>query len=354
MAGRAIGLDIGTTHVRAVELDVGGTGLARGGAGTLLKYAELPLPAGAVGDGEIHEVSTVASVLKRLWAKGRFSTRMVISGVGSQRVVVREMDLPSLPMAQLRQSLPFQVGEMLPMPADEALLDFYPTSERDGENGRLLRGILVAAAKSTVSSQVLAIESAGLRPVMIDLNAFALLRAQSVNDWGNQTVAFIDIGARTTNVIVSADGTPRFVRTLPAGGQDATDAVSTALKVSTVDAERMKKEIGVGFAVPEQTKLGADALTTTTKAFVESVRNTFVFYSQNNPSGPIQHVVLTGGGAHLPGLGQYLASAMRLPVSFGDGLARVKVNKHLRTTVLDGRESLVAICVGLAMGKVGI
>jgi type IV pilus assembly protein PilM len=93
---------------------------------------------------------------------------------------------------------------------------------------------------------------------------------------------------------------------------------------------------------------------TTTKAFVESVRNTFVFYSQNNPSGPIQHVVLTGGGAHMPGLGQYLASAMRLPVSFGDGLARVKVNKRQRSTILDGRESLVAICVGLAMGKVGV
>ena len=116
----------------------------------------------------------------------------------------------------------------------------------------------------------------------------------------------------------------------------------------------MKKEIGVGFAVPEQVKLGADALTTTTRAFVESVRNTFVFYSQNNPAGPIQHVALTGGGSHLPGLGQYLASAMRLPVSFGDGLARVRVNKRLRTTVLDGRESLVAVCVGLGMGQVGV
>ncbi len=352
MAVRAIGLDIGTTHVRAAEVDVSG-GSAKGVAGSLLKYAELPLPPGAVGDGEIHEVSTVASVVKRLWGRGRFSSKQVISGVGSQRVVVREMDLPSLPLPQLRQSLPFQVGEMLPMAADEALLDFFPTAEIDGDNGKMLRGILVAASKTTVQNQVMAIESAGLHPVMVDLNAFAMLRAQSVSDWENQTVAFMDIGARTTNVIVAAQGVPRFVRTLPAGGQDATEAVSSAMKVSAQDAERMKKEIGVGFAVPEQLKIGADALMTTTKAFVESVRNTFVFYSQNNPSGPIQHVVLTGGGAHMPGLGQYLASAMRLPVSFGDGLARVKVNKRLRTTILEGRESLVAICVGLSMGKVG-
>ncbi len=354
MAVSAIGLDIGTTCVRAVEVDTASGGSSKGSGGALMRYAELPLPSGAVGDGEIHEVATVASVLKRLWGKGRFSTRQVISGVGSQRVVVREMDLPSLPMAQLRQSLPFQVGEMLPMAADEALLDFYPTAEIDGDNGKLLRGIMVAASKTTVQNQVMAIESAGLRPVMVDLNAFALLRAQSVSDWGNQTVAFMDVGARTTNIVVAEGGVPRFVRTLPAGGQDATDAVSSAMKVSIQDAERMKKEIGVGFAVPEQLRLGSDALMTMTKAFVESVRNTFVFYSQNNPSGPIQHVVLTGGGAHMPGLGQYLASAMRLPVSFGDGLARVKVNKRLRTTTLDGRESLVAICVGLSLGKAGV
>jgi len=352
VATRAIGLDIGTTHVRAAEVDVPSAGPARPGAATLLRYAELPLPSGAVGDGEVHEVTTVASVLKRLWGKGHFSTRRVISGVGNQRVVVREMELPSLPMDQLRQSLPFQVGEMLPMSADEALLDFYPTGEFDGDNGKVLKGILVAAGKPTVASHVTAIETAGLEPVMVDLNAFALLRAQSVPDWGSQTVAFVDIGARTTNVIVSVGGVPRFVRTVPAGGQDATEAVSTGMKVSTQDAEKLKREIGVGFAVPEQYKPGAEALTVTTRAFVESIRNTFVFYSQNNPGGPIQHVALTGGGAHLPGLGQYLASAMRLPVSFGDGLARVRVNKRLRTTVLEGRESLVAVCVGLAMGRV--
>ena len=292
-------------------------------------------------------------MLKRLWAKGKFSTKQVISGVGSQRVVVREMEIPSLPMTQLRQSLPFQVGEMLPMSTDEALLDFYPTAELNSDTGgRTLRGIIVAAPKATVASHVLAIESAGLRPTMVDLNAFALYRAQATGDWGGQTVAFVDIGARTTNVLVVADGAPRFVRTLPSGGQDATDAVSSALQVSVQDAEQLKREIGIGFTVAEEYKLGAEALTTTSRTLVEAIRNTFVYYAGNNPGGAIQHVVLTGGGAHLPGLGQYLASASRLPVSFGDGLASVKVAGRVRASMEDGRESLVPICVGLAFGEV--
>lgn len=351
MAVRSIGLDIGSTHVRAAEVEVASRGTARGGNAQLIRFAELPLPAGAVADGGVHEVQTVASVLKRLWVKGKFTSRNVISGVGNQQVVVREMDVPSLPMKELRQALPFQVQELLPMSADEALLDFYPTSEQDGDSGKVLRGIMVAAAKSTVSQHVLAIESAKLAPIMIDLNAFALFRAQAVADWGGSTVAFVDIGARTTNILVAANRVPRLVRTIPAGGQDATDAVASSLRVSATDAERIKREMGVGLAVQEDRKAGAEALTQTSRALAEAIRNTFVFYAQNNPGAPIQHVSLTGGGSHLPGLGQYLASAVRLPVSFGDGLARVRVNKKMHASLLEGRESLVAVCVGLALGE---
>ncbi len=352
MAVRVIGLDIGTTHVRAAEVEHSGRGPGSGTA-TLVKYAELALPVGAASDGEVNEVATVASTIKRLWSKGHFSHRNVISGIGNGRTVVREMDIPSLPMPQLRQSLPFQMGEMLPMSTDEALLDFFPTSEEDGDQGKLLRGILVAISKATVSQHIAAIESAGLTPKMVDLNAFALYRSQAVADWGDQTVAFVDIGARTTNVLVASRGIPRLVRILPSGGNDVTDAVAGALKVTTQEAEQSKRQIGIGFAVDPSLQPGAEAVASTSRALVDAIRNTFVFYSQNNTGGPIQHVALTGGGSHLPGLGQFLASAVRLPVSFGDGLARVKVSRALKAGTLDGRESLVAASVGLAFGEVG-
>jgi type IV pilus assembly protein PilM len=353
VAVRVIGLDIGTTHVRAAEVEHSGRGPGSGHA-TLLKYAELALPAGAVSDGEVKEVATVASTLKRLWSKGHFSHRNVVSGVGNGRTVVREMQVPSLPLPQVRQSLPFQTGEMLPMSTDEALLDFYPTSEEDGDQGgKMLRGILVAISKATVSQHVAAIESAGLTPQMVDLNAFALYRAQAVPDWGDQTVAFVDIGARTTSVLVASTGLPRLVRILPAGGSDVTEAVAGAMKSTTQEAEQTKRQIGIGFAVDPSLKPGADALAITCRALVDAIRNTFVFYSQNNASGPIQHVALTGGGSHLPGLGQFLASAVRLPVSFGDGLSRVKAARSLKSTTMEGRESLLAVSVGLAFAEVG-
>jgi len=347
VATRVIGLDIGTTQIRAAEVEVSG------GVGTLVNYATAPVPAGAVGDGEVLETTSIASALKQLWASAKFSNKNVAIGVGNQRVVVREIDVPELPMADLRRSLAFQVQDLLPMSTDEALLDFYPTSQVPGENGAsALRGILVAAGKAMVSNTVLAVESAGLTPALVDLNAFAILRAQLTPQWSQQTVAFVEIGARTTNVIISQGGMPRFIRTLAAGGHDVTMAVSSVLSVPSSEAEAIKREVGVNMPVAEHRKAAADAVLATTKSQVDAIRNTFVYYAGNNPGAGIQHVVLTGGGALLPGFGQYLASASRLPASFGSGMSRVRAGKRVTPQMLQGQEALMANVIGLAMSEV--
>lgn len=351
MATRVIGVDIGTTQVRAAEVELSGKGPGAGGSATLVNFATAPLPAGVVGDGEVLDTAGLAAVLKQLWASAKFSDKQVVVGFGNQRTVLRELELSSMPLAELRSSLPFQVAEMLPMSADEALLDFYPTAEVEVDGAKQLRGILVAASKHAVANAIVAVEAAGLRPIGVDLSAFALLRAQVFGDWAQQVVALVDIGARTTNVVVAQNGMPRFIRVLPSGGAEATDAVASAMKVSLPEAEEYKRRIGIGTEVGPEYQLAKDAIATTTKTLVDAVRNTFVYYAGNNPGAGIQHVVITGGGSHLPGLGQYLASASRLPVSFGDGFSRVKVAKKATTSVA-GYETLGAIAVGLGMMEV--
>lgn len=343
---RAIGLDIGTSAVRAAEIEFGS---GRSGA-TLVKYEELPLPVNVIRDGEVADQQIVASALKELWAKGKFGAKDVIVGVGNQRVAVRELSLPWLPMTQLRQSLPYQVQDMLPMATDDALLDFYPTDEIDGQNGRTLDGLLVAAAKDTVAANLLAVEAAGLRPVMVDLNAFALLRGMTRGRLGSQTVALVDIGARITNVVVVEAGVPRFVRALPSGGQDVTDAVARTLGASNQDAELLKRDIGVGIAVPPEYRETAESVLHITHNLLESVRGSFSYFnSQRNRH--IDVIALTGGGAKLPGLGQLLASSTRLNVQLGDPLEALEVSKAIGGRErFTGRESTMALPLGLAMG----
>jgi type IV pilus assembly protein PilM len=346
---RVIGLDIGTTHVRATELEFTGSRAAT--TPTLVRCHEAPLPAGAVRDGEVADIAAVSTALRRLWAEAKFSSRECVIGVGNQRVVVRELDMPWMPLAQVHASLPFQVQDLLPMPVEEALLDYVPTGETTKPEGRFYRGLLVAASRDTVNNNVLATEGAGLRPRVVDLNAFALQRALARGDFADRTVALVDIGARVTNVIVTSHGVPRLVRMVPSGGQNATDAVARALGVSGPEAEGIKREIGLGFGTSGPPG-AAEAVDGAVRPLVEAVRNTFVYYAGNHPGEGIEVAVLTGGGAHLPGLGQYLASASRVPVVLGDPLSGIKAAKGSGRDGVLGRESSLAMSVGLAYGVV--
>jgi len=349
---RRVGLDIGVTHVRAAEVELSGKSADPHARGTLTGFAQVPIPAGAVVGGDVLDVPAVTSAVKKAMAAAGTTTKDVVVGVGSESVIVREIELPELPMDQLRSSLPFQVSEMLPMSPSEALLDFYPTSHRvDGAVG-LLRGILVAAPKGVVSQRLLAVEGAGLRPRAVDLNAFALVRAQTTSEFDGRVVAFVDIGARTTSVAIIQDGEPRLVRTLASGGHDTTDAISSALHVDAHKAEEIKVQTGLGNSGPQPVQGAEEPITTTTRALVETIRNTFVYYTSNNPGGAIELVVISGGGAHLAGLGQYLASATRLPVRYGSAFARVTPGKKVSAESLRGLEARVAVAIGLALGEV--
>ena len=346
---RVIGLDIGTTAIRAAEIEFE-SGSPDHGSATLMRVGEVALPPDAVRDAEVREPQTVSSAIKQLWSKGRFSSNKAVVGVGNQRVIVRDLDLPWLPIDELKRSLPFQTQELLPVASDEVLLDFFPTGEFTGAEGKTVRGLFVAAVKDTVVANVLAVEGAGVMPTMVDLNAFAISRAQTRGELGDRVIAFVDIGARVSNVVISDRGVPRLVRIIPAGGQDVTDAVASSLQVTSAEAERIKREVGVGMGVDGAGPQASEAISTVTRTLIDTIRSTFSFYTGHNQTRPIEQLVLTGGGAMLPGLGQYLASASRLPAMMGNPTTGISLAKSVDQKILQGRENLFTLAIGLAHG----
>jgi len=322
-----------------------GTGMAR--PASLVRYAEATLPAGAMRDGEVVQAEVVSTTLRQLWSKARFGTKDVVIGVGNQRVLVREFDLPWLPDNQIKQALPFHVQGVLPMSTDDALLDFLPISEFEGRSGRTLKGMLVAAQRDTVNTNVLAVVGAGLRPTMVDLNAFALLRSVCRGDLAGRTVAVVDVGAHLTHVVVSQGGVPRLARTLPSGGQAVTDAVSSAAGIGRPEAEDAKRALGMGYTGDGEPAVAGQAVTEAAQKLLEAVRGTIGFYSNSNRQAPVEAVLLTGGGASLPGFGQYLATLVRLPVQVADVLAGVRVRKG---SLPPATAAVAALPIGLAYG----
>src|SRR5918997_4971725 len=191
-----IGLDIGSSSIRAVEVRRTKDGHA------LTNFGQVPLPAGTVQSGILQDPVAVTSALKQLWAACKFDTRKVMLGVTNPQLVVREMSVSNLPAKELRKSLPFQVRDMLPLAVERSLLDFHPLEE-PGDNPTV-RGLLIAMPKEAVLTTVDAVERAGLHVAAVDLASFALLRAACRLD--TQVEAILDIGADVTNVIVHADG----------------------------------------------------------------------------------------------------------------------------------------------------
>ena len=355
----AIGLDIGTSVVRAAELSFGRSGV------TLERFGQLVLPPDAVNDGQVVDGDAVAKALRKLWSATKLSHRRVVLGVANQRVIVRQLELPWLARGELAASLPFQVQDLLPMPVDQAVLDFFPIEElTDGSGHRTLKGLLVAAARETVLANVRAAELAGLTVEAVDLTPFAVLRSLGRQTGSAvETEALIDIGARVTNIVVHSGGVPRFVRILLAGGQDVTDAVSEHLRVPPAQAELLKQEAG---RAPEGGLLaGVDAtgaadfdevlrtVSSTAQDFVTEVRGSLDYYAASNPMAPVERLVVTGGGSRLEGLLDRLSAATRLPVVAGDPMGSVRIGRTgLDDAQLHFVTPLAAVPVGLALGAI--
>jgi type IV pilus assembly protein PilM len=345
MAGVAIGLDIGRDVIRAVE--VANPGRAKP---TIVRYAEVPLPDGAVRSGEVREIDTVGSAIRKLWQTGGFKSKRVVLGMGNQRVLARELTVPRMPLNQIKESLPFQVQELLPVPVKEALLDFYPISESAGEHGPVVNGLLIAAIKDAVLANVNAVRKGGLEPAQVDLIPFALTRALTRGLYSRGTVALVDIGNSTTNVVVATNGVPQFVRMIPVGGDDVTRALVAQLEVGPQQAEMLKVQRGF-YGPPTGNpadQRASEIIHATTMELLGNLRNTMNFYSNSHPTDPIQGVVISGGGSQLTGIGQALSELMRVPVVQADPFQGLEVARSARISQL--QQYTLTVALGLAIG----
>lgn len=346
-----VGLDIGTSAVRAAELGVSGE------AATLHKFGQVALPPGAVRDGEIVHPDAVTTAVRQLWQTVRFGSKNVVLGVANQRVVVRQVDLPWMPEKELRKSLQFQVGDLIPMPVDEAVLDVHPLEEVVADDGRrLLRVMLVAAGKEMVRVAVDAVAKAGLKPVAVDLAPFAVLRSlgggSGVMGLDTESEAIIDVGAHVTNIVVHQNTVPQFIRVLLLGGDDLTDQIAERMGVDAATAEGTKATLALGTDPTHVESHPAQrALETGAAQWIEEVRQSLEYYvSQNGVR--LSRIVLTGGGSQLRGLAQRLATNSRLPVVVASPLAGLKLGRTgLAPDQLASVQARMAVSVGLALGR---
>jgi len=345
MASNIVGVDIGSASIRAVEVSNAASNNPRA-----VKCGEIALPPGAVRRGEVLEANTVATALKRLWSQAGFSSKKVVLGIGNQRVLARDLSVPLMPLGQIRESLPFHVQDLLPMPVSEAVLDFYPLREVEGEGGRMISGLLIAAAKETVLTNLSATRMAGLKPIGVDLIPFALTRMISRTDRTSAPIVVIDIGESTTSFVYSVKGVPQFVRLIGMGGGDVTRAIAGRLTMDDASAEKAKRTLGLAAEhISEADRPIVEIIYELTSELVTSIRNTLTYVANTHGATNIERIVLSGNGARLAGLTRVLAEYTRIPVTVAEPFDDMPMSSKVKKTdprALNG----MAVALGLTLG----
>jgi type IV pilus assembly protein PilM len=342
-----IGLDIGSSAVRAVQLSRG-----RDGRVVMDRLGQVLLEVDAVVDGVIRDPAAVTEAITILWDQFGFKGRKAALGLANQQVIVRPVDLPAIPRDdRFDESMRFMAAEHLPVPLEEVEFDHQLIEEHTTEDGRsMMRVLLVAADKLTVAATVDVVKAARLTPIALDLDAFAQIRAlrdprATVERFGpGSGEAVVNIGAHLTSLVVHRNGTPRFVRTVALGGESITESLAAAFDLDWEAAETIKS-IAPGSSSPY-----TDLLTERIARLVEEVRNSLAYYRTLAGAVGVEHVTLTGGSSLIPGLDDRLAQALTVDVEQGRPFRGVTVGDvPLSPAELEAAQPFFAVAVGLAL-----
>jgi type IV pilus assembly protein PilM len=233
-----VGLDIQPGFVAAVQARVNGSVLAE-------RAAALPLPADTVRDGEVTDVAALSESLRELFSGSGLSKRVRI-GVANQRTVLRTLELPPLTdRKELAAAVQFQAQDQVPMPLNNAVLDFHPLGVIDTPNGPRQRVVLVAAQRDMIERLLSAVRGAGLRPEGIDLSAFAMIRSLYRSDpEGASRVLYLNVDG-LTNLAIAEGHVCRFTRVVGSGLEGMAVEVAERRGIALSEARELLAEVNL-------------------------------------------------------------------------------------------------------------
>jgi type IV pilus assembly protein PilM len=350
--GRLTGLKIGASQLAAARV-------SNNGSAELLQVAREPLAPGIIVGGELRDPDALAEALKDFFAKHGLPKKGVRLGIANNRIGVRTFEIAGIEdQKQLANAIRFRAQETLPIPIDEAVLDYQVLGEGVDEDGKpTKRVLLVVAYRELIDRYVDACKKAGITLVGIDLEAFALLRAlqapqEGVGTDASAALVVVAIGHERSTFAVSDGRVCEFTRVLEWGGSALNVAIARAVDSAPSEVEGTKRALSLmDEMVPdgitaEQAKTAREAMRRAIQTFARELVSSLQYYQNQPGSLGIGEIVLTGGTAHLPGLAGELERLIGVHVRVGDPLARMKVSKKVGQPEQIGS---LAVAIGLGI-----
>ena len=338
-----LGLDISSTAIKLLELGRSGDRFR------VESYAVEPLPANSVIEKNIADVEAVGDAIKRAVKRSASRTKLASVAVAGSAVITKIIAMPaSLTEDDMEQQIELEADQYIPYPLEEVNLDFEVIGPSENDPERI--DVLLAASRSeNVDIRIAAIELAGLKAKIVDVeayameNAFSLLIPQLPEQGIDQTIAVIDIGATMTTLNVMHDRKTIYTREQVFGGKQLTEEIQRRYGLSYEEAGMAKRQGGLpDNYVPEVLEPFKDAMT-------QQVSRSLQFFYGSSQYNNVDHIVLAGGSAMIPGIDEMIANKLGVHTSVANPFTNMTLASRVKAQSLSNDAPALMIAAGLAM-----
>jgi len=337
-------LDIGSSSIKLAEVRHDPTGPS------VTALAIAPLPPTAIQSNVIQDEEAVVETIKALVAETKAQATQVITAVPGPAVIVKKVVLPAQTGAGIDAAVLGEASQLIPDSLDNVNLDYQVIDLI--EDGNQMEVLVVAVKRDIINSYTSAIVAAGLEPVVVDVDYFALENMYELNHEaaGDAAVALVNVGSRYSSINILKNGRSTFTGDVPVGGAEFTDTLVRQLGVSPEDAELLKIGQSAGGIEPE----AAEAiLHSVTEFIVEEIQRAISFFWTAATDEPIGSVILSGGPARMPGLSTQLQERLDTSVEIADPFKSIRVSSKVSKELIEQSGPALAVAVGLATRRPG-
>ena len=338
------GLDIGSSSIKVVQLKETGKGYR------LTTMGVRPLPQEVIVDGAIMDAGIISDTLREMAKEIKLKAKDVAISVSGHSVIIKKIKVQEMTEEELERNIQFEAEQYVPFDASEVNMDFVILGT-GGEDGKM-DVLLVVVKKDVINDLTNVVRDAGLNPVVVDVDAFALENMYETNYVlaPEEVVSLVNVGASTTNINIVRDGISIFTRDISVGGNQFTEAIQKQLQVSFEEADQLKRGETVGEKGPEDIK---SILSVISDNLGQEIQRSLDFFHSSTPDVQISRVSLCGGGARVPDIVQAIEQRLNIQVEMVNPLESISVNrKKFDQSYLEEVGPMLGVGVGLAIRKV--
>jgi type IV pilus assembly protein PilM len=341
-----VGLDIGSSAVKAIELKPAGKGYK------VTAFGSEPIPPDSIVDGAIIDAAAVADAIRRLFETRKIGTKDVAASLSGNAVIVKKITLPVMTGAELAESIYWEAEQYIPFDIQDVNLDYQILDRGDTAGNGSMDVLLVAAKKEKIADYTGVIAQAGRVAVVVDVDAFALQNAYEVN-YGIEpgaVVVLLNAGASATNINILSGDQSVFTRDISIGGNAYTEALQKELNLSFERADQLKRGQPADAVPFEEAR---PVLRAVTENVMLEIQKTFDFFKATAASDRIDRIMVSGGASRAEGFTEMLTERFEAPVQMFDPFKKIAFDPKRFQVDPAAEAPNVAVAVGLALRRMG-